>query len=510
MPTDKKKKRPTKIPALRVQQWLDTWDDVLFDPAEHRRRPPGHFYLFTISASQLRALSGIRRRSTKGKTARKADLGVQRRHDEGRSMEIAQFVRRGYPWSSLSKTKQRSGDFDDLIKPGWLPTALVVNILTPKDDRQGETVAQSDLISISDAETLSTIHLPATTSDVRWTPTKLPPIEIIDGQHRLWAFEETSELDGEFELPVVAFYGLDISWQAYLFYVINIKPKKINTSLAYDLYPLLRTEDWLDRVEGLPVYRETRAQELTEALWSYADSPWHDRIDMLGEGGRQAVSQAAWIRSLTATFIKSWEGRRVQIGGLFGSRMGEENAVLPWTRAQQAAFVIHLWSELEVAIGDCDAEWAEVLREAEPEEVLGGDAAFRGSKTLPNTDQGVRAIMAVVNDLCWVRSEALNLRAWPEGAFSDGTSTIGIGDSLKSLKKQDVGVFVADVMRSLASYDFRTYSAPGLNEEQRNSKARFRGGTGYRELRRDLLLWLAESTDEISEAANDVLEILER
>ena len=35
-----------------------------------------------------------------------------------------------------------------------------------------------------------------------------PPIEIIDGQHRLLAFEESAGLEG-FELPVVAFYGLD-------------------------------------------------------------------------------------------------------------------------------------------------------------------------------------------------------------------------------------------------------------------------------------------------------------
>src|ERR1700722_3363273 len=140
------------------------------------------------------------------------------------------------------------------------------------------------------------------------SPSRLPPFEVIDGQHRLWAFEGASKLEN-FELPVVAFVGLDISWQAYLFYTINIKPKKINTSLAFDLYPLLRTEDSLERFEGTAIYRETRAQEITEALWSYPKSPWHRRIDMLGEGGRKHVTQAAWVRSLTATFVKSFEGR---------------------------------------------------------------------------------------------------------------------------------------------------------------------------------------------------------
>ncbi|MCB9133378.1 MAG: hypothetical protein H6647_20855 [Anaerolineales bacterium] len=76
----------------------------------------------------------------------------------------------------------------------------------------------------------------------------MAPIEIIDGQHRLLAFEGTQHLDGNFELPVVAFFDLDITWQAYLFYMINIKPKRIDPSLAFDLYPVLRIQDWLEKM----------------------------------------------------------------------------------------------------------------------------------------------------------------------------------------------------------------------------------------------------------------------
>ena len=194
-----------------------------------------------------------------------------------------------------------------------------------------------------------------------------------------------------------------------------------------------------------------------------------------------------------ATFIKSWEGRRVQIGGLFGSRIGESGAVLPWTRAQQAAFVIHAWTELEKAIRSSTDEWAKVLREAEPSETVDWDAAFVGSKTLPNTDQGVRSIMAVVNDLCWVWEPQLELHSWEGSDYVEATSTIGIDEALESLRNRKAGQFVSKITKALASYDFRTYSAPGLDEELRNSKARFRGGTGYRELRRDLLRSLAES-----------------
>jgi hypothetical protein len=172
----------------------------------------------------------------------------------------------------------------------------------------------------------------------------------------LWAFEK--EVDTSFELPVVAFHGLDVSWQAYLFWTINIKPKRINPSLAFDLYPLLRSEDWLDKAEGHFVYRETRSQELIEALWSHSESPWYDRINMLGERKNRWVSQSAWIRSLLTTLVRSWSGSRSTPGGLFGARVIEGEEVLGWNRAQQAAFLIFAWQKLHDSVRDTNANWA--------------------------------------------------------------------------------------------------------------------------------------------------------
>ena len=57
-------------------------------------------------------------------------------------------------------------------------------------------------------------------------PIACPPIEIIDGQHRLFAFDDDEEPDGDFDVPVVLFLDLDISWQAYLFWTINITAKE--------------------------------------------------------------------------------------------------------------------------------------------------------------------------------------------------------------------------------------------------------------------------------------------
>src|SRR5207245_718943 len=175
-----------------------------------------------------------------------------------------------YPWSDLSERQRRSGDYADLRKPGWLPTAIVVNILTPQDERGDQGVATRDLIRVVEEGSSCLLELPVGFDGAQWRPQSLHPLEVIDGQHRLWAFEDWTAAD-DFHLPVVAFVGLDISWQAYLFWTINIKPKRINQSLAFDLVPLLRTEDWLERF-GLRIYRETRGQELTEALWSHSTS----------------------------------------------------------------------------------------------------------------------------------------------------------------------------------------------------------------------------------------------
>jgi len=499
---------PFQIPALKVNQWIKEWEKVKYKPEMRRAKPEPHFYIFSLSATKLKALSGIYRRTTAGKLQRKDDLGIQRRHDEDRSERIHQFIQYGYPWSELSAAKQKSGEFDDLRKPGWLPTAIVVNILKPENRRQGQQVAEKDLISIKDNTGSTIISLPKTFSDTGWKPTQLHPIEVIDGQHRLWAFEQDG-LSGNFELPVVAFHGLDISWQAYLFWSINITPKRINPSLAFDLYPLLRTEDWLEHFEGHSIYRETRAQELTAALWAHSDSPWHQRINMLGETKQDQamVSQAAWIRSLMSTFVKSWEGRGIAIGGLFGAPVGTDTEALPWSQAQQTAFLILAGQKIQESIKNCKQSWATILRkDAQKND---SDPAYYGAYSLLNQDQGIRGILYTVNDLCYIRANKLKLGEWVKDEDASAADEQAVKNALKSLKAQPVAHFLTEIATALANYDWRTSSAPGLTEEQRTSKLALRGSGGYRELRRQLLLHLAKHSGDIQGAAKDVIKILD-
>jgi DGQHR domain-containing protein len=490
-----------KVPAIKVQQWLSGWDKIKFDANEHRRRPPPYFFLFSLPARELRSLSGIARRDATSVAPRAADLGIQRQHEPERSEEIAKFVEYGFPWSTLSEAKRKSTEFNDLRKPGWLPTAIVINILGPKDVRVAGNVAAKDLVSVDSASEISRIVLPYSEWTHDWRPSNTPPFEVIDGQHRLWAFDTA---DANFELPVVAFYGLDISWQAYLFWTINIKPKRINPSLAFDLYPLLRAEDWLDRAEGHAVYRETRSQELTEAMWSHADSPWYDRINMLGEKSNRWVSQSAWIKSLTSTFVRPWGGKSSRLGGLFGSRMEEGQEVLGWSRAQQAAFLIFSWQQLRAAIKKTEEPWAKHLRvqAIKPKEPIPtDDPAFYSQYSLIVTDQGVRGFLHVLNDLCFIGATKLDLRSWQVQRQAGANDTDAVTLAMATLRKHRVASFVSEIAAALANFDWRTSSTPGLPEELRREKLVFRGSSGYREIRTQLLETLRAGDGDVADTA---------
>jgi DGQHR domain-containing protein len=501
-------KNSREVDALIVHQWLRGWDAVRFNPKENRRKPEPHFYLFTLPAAELKALSGIYRRTTAGGQLRSDDLGIQRRHDEERSTQIGKYVNHGYPWSELTERQRKSDEYDDLRKPGWLPTAIVINVLGHGDKRRGKSPDPSDLIEVHDIDhRRAVIHLPSSFDSPQWKPKNLPPIEVIDGQHRLWAFDETFKAD--FDLPVVAFYGLDISWQAYLFWSINITPKKINASLAFDLYPLLRTEDWLERFEGHSIYRETRAQELTEALWSHPESPWHNRINMLGEAGeRRMATQASWIRTLLATYVKKWDSGRSGIGGLFGAPLRSHDPVLPWTRAQQAAFLIFMGNCFRNAVKRTHATWAKELRKVQAHLTKHTDPAFEGDYSLINTDQGIRGLLYVTNDLCYLKAEDLDLQGWQAGDDAAASDAAAVTAALKSIDAQPVAQFLEATASHLASFDWRASSAPGLSDSERLDKAALRGAGGYKELRRMLLAHVAQKTDHVGKTAADAITLL--
>jgi hypothetical protein len=220
-----------RVPALRFKQWLETWNSYSFDAAQHRRKPDEHLYMFSMRAAELRQLCDVYRRKRDGSNVE----GIQRVRDASRTGRIARYVRYGYPYGDL-KLAQRTDQMLPLRKPGWLPTAIVVNILTAGEQRRGRTVNSNHLITIEDQGNGNFLLVVPTIESLEQS--ELAPLEVIDGQHRLWAFDEEASdepVPDDFELPVIAFNGLDIAWQAYLFWSINVTPKKINPSHAFDL-----------------------------------------------------------------------------------------------------------------------------------------------------------------------------------------------------------------------------------------------------------------------------------
>ena len=500
------KENHNRIPAIRVWQWLEDWDNYQFDEADLQRKPEPYFFVCSMSAPLLRRLSGVRRREASGPRA--ADIGIQRGHDKKRSKEIQRYSVAGYPWASLN-TKDKSR-FPNLKKPGWLPTAVVANLVRDTTDRDGVKAAPQDLITIDTEEDGRVyLNLPKGSEEPSWELAEhgLEPLEIIDGQHRLYAFSEDDELEGDFELPVVVFDDLDIGWQAYLFWSINVTPKRINPSMAYDLYPLLRTDEWLEHVEGPMAYRATRAQELTEALWSHPCSPWVDRIGMLGrEKGK--VTQAAFVRSLTLSFVRGWSGsRRTGIGGFFGTEQAEtRTGVLRWNRSQQAAYLIALWSSLRDAITDSDSEWVKNLRQRSKEDDASGklDPAFAGRFSILATDQGVRGFLQVCNDISYERRHTIPFGEWRRPTAAGATDLEEVSEALDELP-ETIEEFIQTLTGEISTFDWRSAVTPGLPENIEVFQSRYRSGSGYKQVRLQLLRHLSKShTPEIATSAQVV------
>ncbi|MFN3582492.1 DGQHR domain-containing protein [Phenylobacterium sp.] len=500
----------SKVTALRFKQWLTEWDSYAYDEKQQRRRPDPHVYLFAMPAVQLRALSGVYRRKRDGAAAE----GLQRYHDEKRSKIIRDFVRYGYPFSDI-KEELRTADTLSLRKPGWLPTAIVVNILTPADARRGRKIAPKDLITIDEADSGTfTVNVPYKNRTEKWAPQALEPIEIIDGQHRLWAFDEAignGDLPGDFELPVVAFHGLDVGWQAYLFWSINVSPKRINPSHAFDLYPLLRSQDWLETFSEIKIYREARAQELTELLYLHPQSPWHKRINMLGETAREApegagVTQAGWVRALTSSFL-SPGGRGRAAKGLFAADI-DEDGPLGWSRAQQAAFLIEFWRNIQRHIEDQEPRWVKQLRTRESRKAPSKSAPLTGSLTMLNQEQGVRGILSVSNEIFFAKAtEYRSQFDWNiDLEFTGQTSVDDVTEMLTLVRQQPFSKFAASLASGMAEFDWRSSDAPNLSEAQRLKKRAFRGSGGYVALREQLLRHLTKQGGDVASCALSLIE----
>jgi len=497
-----------KIKGLKVKQWLSQWDDIPNFDTKNRERPKPYFVIFNIPAMLLKRLYGVHQRNRS--VGDIDDQFSQRKFSEDRSREIEKFVQGGFPWSTISEAQRESESYKNLKMPGWLPTSIIANVLVEGSIRKGKTINQENVIQITELDdTIVELKLPSEIWSDKWLP-EVPPIEIIDGQHRIKAFDYISRLDGNYELPVVSFVNLDFTWQAYLFYTINIKPKRINTSLAYDLIPLLRIQDWLEHdANGPEIYRKVRAQELTEILWKHPLSPWFKRINMLGDAGlskEAPVSQNAYINSIISSFVKKWEGK---IGGLYGAELheGAEDVIL-WDKEAQGAFLIFVWQKILRAVKICKQEWALKLRESGDYHSSGRndlDLAFTHQNSFFATDQGVRSILFIFNDMSFCGIDDLKLNEIYFENDADKYSQESVIEIMLQRLKEEIPLneFLNIISEEITNnFDWRTSSEfdSSIPEQDiiRQNQNQFKGSSGYREMRRQLLKVLSLSTREFT------------
>ena len=514
----KDKKRNT-IPAIRIEQWMKAWDKI--PPSQKIER---HFYAFSMNVLDLKRLSAGHKRSAQERESASQDDNIQRSLDIGRSKKIAQYVQYGYPMDTGTPAQQKNRKYD-LRNPGWLP-AIIVNILKCENS----TISSKDAVEIEDKGDLGIkIKLPSG-FDKNWRPEneKPHPIEVIDGQHRLAAFDETASGDKykKYELPVIAFHGLSRERQAYLFYTINMRPKRINASLAYDLYPLLRQATWLESgpdAHKVPAYREIRSREIIDLLWGHPKSPWFHRINMLGESlGQEAgtqVSQAAWVRSLYSTFMK---GSTSKIGGLYYAKnqnhANESTGSWAWLISQQVTLLITMGSMLQRHL----------------KRHLNDSEFFNSKFCLLNHDVGMRGLLNLWNDMLftWASESTSNAKKFLDD-FNLPPPTVQQEEHSEEHRKfhkeidlclqkimvrgsEDKNaalVFMDNLSKHLSSYNWQTFKHEKVQQLPADSliriqKQALRGSAGYKIIRDELILHLQVqcSNAEISNIASILYE----
>jgi hypothetical protein len=131
---------------------------------------------------------------------------------------------------------------------------------------------------------------------------------------------------------------------------------------------------------------------------------------------------------------------------------------------------------------------------------------------LISTDQGVRGFLSIINDMLFIQNSNLNLNSIqsPDEIKEDGIDDNDIKRCLVFFEKNDLLInYLSDISDELVRFDWRTASTPGLSNEKRQKQMVFKGSSGYKEIRAELLKQLKKSNNKVvSGAANVILNEL--
>lgn len=233
-------------------------------------QPIGDFYIGAISATDLVEIANfdIRQLSKKGNID--TYLGIQRRLNDARVNEIAQYVSTvdaTFPTAVILAVEERcvtikTLKFTDTSEASRNPYEFYELTLSnyPGDIDDSETVLFRDIA------------------------------RVIDGQHRIAGLMQHKG-NSSFEINVAIFVGIDIADQASIFSTVNLAQTKVNRSLVYDLFEYAKTRS-----------PEKTCHDVAITLDRVEKSPFFQKIKRLGVAteGRfgETISQATFVKSL--------------------------------------------------------------------------------------------------------------------------------------------------------------------------------------------------------------------
>ncbi|TCK42394.1 DGQHR domain-containing protein [Paraburkholderia sp. BL8N3] len=195
------------------------------------RQPIGEFFTSVIPASVLRECAESAPREINDPDSEQRS-GIQRVINKARLVEIRKYLR---------------------TADAAFPSSIILSLNTSVGDVTGPD------LQVFHNDPLYLISIPK----------KKGIFSIIDGQHRLYSFDEETSKD--FDLPVTIFFDLPEEEKAYLFSTINSTQMKVNKSLVYDLFDLAETRS-----------PQKTAHSVAQLMNSDKLSPLFRRIKLLG------------------------------------------------------------------------------------------------------------------------------------------------------------------------------------------------------------------------------------
>lgn len=199
------------------------------------KQPLGAFYVFKISAFELRQLVDTEPYFLTLDNNSFENEGIQRQFDENRGREIANF---------LKSTESA------------LPNSIIIAGNTKENEFNEWKIVRTNVANSEE------IYLEIPEMTVNGA--------IIDGQHRLFSFKHLNiEEQKNFELLCTLYLDLPNPYQAYLFATINMNQRKVNKNLAYELYGYDLNDDESDKwsTEKLAVFLTRKLNTDEESIF---------------------------------------------------------------------------------------------------------------------------------------------------------------------------------------------------------------------------------------------------